>query len=1443
MPPQESSIPANENLSSNLIDSLNCIDVSSLPAFSCLEVASYAPSNVTCLENNTALHSSFTCLEIAAPPTSFGLDLLDEPTQCLLHEPKIPFPSVETSNDYPQFPQHVSSENMPTPPPYHQEMCNTLPANTIILSFDLCHKLPDVVINSNDIVSESFFNDMESYTDKDDLNNYYSTMQVGKEWESIFSTMNTAFADTFLADTRKLSINKDNHADFDIGNQSNSNEQIGYELVDTTNSNRISSSDLDNLSSSSCHRQIECEFNTKEIMNGNDCGVIDNLDKEFLGSSSCHEQIECEFDTKGERNSVHNSGAVENPISRSCHEQIECEFDKKDICSANDSGAISNLRSISCHEQIQNEIDTKGESNNVYHSCAIENQSNRSCHEQVECEYDMNDSNHGSYGSSTGNYRSSSCLEQTEYECNTEHNNYVDNSADIDNYITNGNIECEFIDTEECDHNELLSVNEDSTILNVDEHHRSIFERFQHYDKKQIQPCEEDAPTASVPVYNHHVENSDIDKGSANEKIEHEFIGTECCNHNEALSVNEDSTILSMDEHDWSIFQRFQQNDKKQQPQHCKEDDNSTCITIPQNISSASKICVPQAQHKAKGFGMSQMLSPTSTFDTAEMTDERASSEGTEIIHNFGQTNIQNGPKIMNHFNHNHQFSCVSDAASTPLASKDKNDAEYYKKDLGRSLEGIEVEFREETKQDDSVKVCDYIESAADEPIHNNVETVLQEEESMRPMSPLSISMQSVLSSNSLISLSHFTVDGDDCDVLSLSYSSVGSPTPSSYSKYFAGNHPLSDIVDDDRPMSPLFGTVLESEDESSSRGGRSAKGRPDKDPSSVFRPITEESNTRSATVSNRLDKMRASPPTVDRTCKPPDSIFPPPSHQSKYSIQSVPNNSTSLFPLPVKPTHARRRTTSISPMRGLLPDNCSNPNSLAQLLPATSTTTCRSRDPLLPSTDVIQKTCQIHNDWYQRGVKRESAGDYSKAVRAYAQALDCFPTKEPMSCLSGGDEVACWSHKIISHTAKTLYRLGTVYWKMGCYPDSIKVLDRSVATYQRLCCTISQNDCPQHETHTNTTFLLEMVETYLSLGRVHQSLGNTTLAYTHYQHAYRLLKKRSSEICWCCQSVARTLYRLGTIHQARSFYSQALLSYHESLRIYTEIENTNIGTKAGQGVDVGNCYHSMGETYEETGRLDLASKAYAQALCCYEAISQNSVEVAVTLGSIGNLSRLNGDYPNALHNLEKAISITIQWLGDHHRNVSALKHGLALVHSEKGNYRSAMKILMEVLDMQTDCLNTSTTVENNESATSTKQTAHPDVAITLWSMGCIYEKKQNLPKGLRLFTKALKLRQAVFGGNHVLVGLTLDQIGVVYAKNGEYTEALNNFTQALTIYHLNGVGDTHARVMELVKNMKKASKKLKRRNQEEAIKGGRICVPRDLNHHLHQGPPLLKTR
>ncbi|QDU29437.1 photosystem I assembly protein Ycf3 [Anatilimnocola aggregata] len=158
--------------------------------------------------------------------------------------------------------------------------------------------------------------------------------------------------------------------------------------------------------------------------------------------------------------------------------------------------------------------------------------------------------------------------------------------------------------------------------------------------------------------------------------------------------------------------------------------------------------------------------------------------------------------------------------------------------------------------------------------------------------------------------------------------------------------------------------------------------------------------------------------------------------------------------------------------------------------------------------------------------------------------------------------------------------------------------------------------------------------------------------------------------------------------------------------------------------------------------------------------------DVAVTLGTLGNLTSNQGDYAAARKYYDEALDIARQMLGNEHSNVAMTLNNLGTLARNQGEYSAAQKYFSESLALKR-------TVLGND---------HPVTATTLANLGYISHVQKQYSASRQHYHEALTIRRKVFGSDHLDTATTLIGLSEVVRDIGDYAAARRYLEEALSI-------------------------------------------------------------
>ncbi|MEM6252693.1 MAG: tetratricopeptide repeat protein, partial [Cyanobacteria bacterium P01_D01_bin.156] len=150
----------------------------------------------------------------------------------------------------------------------------------------------------------------------------------------------------------------------------------------------------------------------------------------------------------------------------------------------------------------------------------------------------------------------------------------------------------------------------------------------------------------------------------------------------------------------------------------------------------------------------------------------------------------------------------------------------------------------------------------------------------------------------------------------------------------------------------------------------------------------------------------------------------------------------------------------------------------------------------------------------------------------------------------------------------------------------------------------------------------------------------------------------------------------------------------------------------------------------------------------------------ANTLGNIGIIYDLLGDYPQALDYQEQSLALKRE-LGDRAGEANTLGN-IGIIYRLLGDYPQALDYYDQSLALKRELGN------------------RAGEAITLGNIGIIYEKLGDYTQALDYYDQSLALKREL--GNRAGEAITLGNIGNIYQLLGDYPQALDYYDQSLAL-------------------------------------------------------------
>ncbi|MBC7864425.1 MAG: tetratricopeptide repeat protein, partial [Bacteroidia bacterium] len=200
------------------------------------------------------------------------------------------------------------------------------------------------------------------------------------------------------------------------------------------------------------------------------------------------------------------------------------------------------------------------------------------------------------------------------------------------------------------------------------------------------------------------------------------------------------------------------------------------------------------------------------------------------------------------------------------------------------------------------------------------------------------------------------------------------------------------------------------------------------------------------------------------------------------------------------------------------------------------------------------------------------------------------------------------------------LGNIGTVYESLSDYP---KALDYDLQSLK-----ISESINGKYG----------MQRQYANIGIIYKRQGDFVKALDYYNRALKIAESLNDKT-----AIAVDLGNIATTCFAKKDYASALTYHLRSLKIDEEESNKN-GIARNLG-NIGNVYAALGS--ETRSKKKTADSLFKLALDYYERSLKGRIEidnrndVAIQLGSIGNLNIMMGDYTKAFHSIYRSLILS----------------------------------------------------------------------------------------------------------------------------------------------------------------------------------------------------------
>ncbi len=289
-------------------------------------------------------------------------------------------------------------------------------------------------------------------------------------------------------------------------------------------------------------------------------------------------------------------------------------------------------------------------------------------------------------------------------------------------------------------------------------------------------------------------------------------------------------------------------------------------------------------------------------------------------------------------------------------------------------------------------------------------------------------------------------------------------------------------------------------------------------------------------------------------------------------------------------------------------------------------------------------------------------------------------------------------------------------------------------------------------------------------LGALYRNAGDFEQSLKYMVQAVDIQKKTMGEEH---PIVASTYNNIGALHYQSNDFARAVREYEKALNILLN----NGGEKH---VDTAGTYHNLGVAWKHLGDFNTAREYMVKALGIRQQHhtqqktaleggtgDQGSMvgaasDVAVSHTAMGQLYAEMVNHEAAMEQYDAALALQTETFGADSPMAATSYNNIGAVHYESGNYNDALKSYQTGLDILR-----------------TKEPNHPDTASSWNNVGLTHLKMGDAEKALEHHQEALRILSSIYGPKHPNLAITIGSIGNVYKTQELWEKALIEYEVA----------------------------------------------------------------
>ena len=248
----------------------------------------------------------------------------------------------------------------------------------------------------------------------------------------------------------------------------------------------------------------------------------------------------------------------------------------------------------------------------------------------------------------------------------------------------------------------------------------------------------------------------------------------------------------------------------------------------------------------------------------------------------------------------------------------------------------------------------------------------------------------------------------------------------------------------------------------------------------------------------------------------------------------------------------------------------------------------------------------------------------------------------------------------------------------------------------------------------------------------------------------------------------------LARLYSRKEEYQKASDYYNISSKIY-------LATQKIYNNDFAVLLLSMGESLKQVKDYKNATESALMSIKILTELGNQKNNIASAFILLGEISRLQGDFVEAINWDNKALELSQELWGSSHPFIANAYSEIGLVYSDQGNYSKAMEYHKKSLEIHVK-------IFGKESI---------GLAADYNNIAICHSNMKQYSLAIEYFNKALNAYKYIYGDTHSIVARVLKNMGMTYEKTENYHNALSCYLKALPIFK-KYLGQDHPLVVDL---------------------------------------------